>query len=227
MLGATGTATGALATMIAAGGFFGGAGPPAAPPRKVRATLDGAVFDEWPSENGDSWSEGAAHVEPECNWWNGSVTFTSELCSHFSLSRMASNSAGRAIERAVRCAAWHETECVLSPEVGVSIPAAFVYDPGGVGMRMIIAPRLLPAVALEDLPPGATPVDSPDVRTVRVHDVTEGTNGRVLELNYTTRIEFLPGGSRAPVSETLSGSDSYCVQLLRAAFSEECWRNLD
>lgn len=213
--------------MLAAGGFFGGGGPPPPPPPEVRATLDGAVFDEWPSEAVDSWLEGAAHVEPECNWWNGSVTFTSDLCSHFSLSRMASNSAGRAIERAVRCAAWYETECVLSPEVGVSIPAAFVYDPEGVGMRMIIAPRVLPPLAHAHLPDGASPVDGPDVRTVRVQDVTERTNGRVVEFNYTTRVEFLPGGSRAPVSETLTGSDSYCVQLLRAAFSEDCWRKLD
>jgi hypothetical protein len=128
---------------------------------------------------------------------------------------MASNSASRAIERAVRCAAWHETECVLSPEVGVSIPAAFVYDPESTGMRMIIAPRVLPSM------------DTVDVRTVRVQDITEKTNGRVLEFNFSTRVEFLPGGSRAPVSETLTGSDAYCVQLLRAAFSEDCWRNLD
>lgn len=225
MLGATGTAGGALATVLAAGGLFGG-GPPPSPP-KVRATVDGAVFDDWASEANDYWSEGAAGVEPECRWWNGSVTFTSDLCSHFSLSRMASNSAGRAIERAVRCAAWHETECVLSPEIGVSIPAAFVYDPEGSGMRMIIAPRVLPPVALKDLPPGATPLDVPDVRTVRVQDVTEKTNGRVLEFNHTLRAEFLPGGSRAPVSETFTGSDAYCVQLLRAAFSEECWSRLD
>lgn len=228
MLGGAGTLTGTLATMLAAGGLFGGGPPP--PPPKVRATVDGAVFDEWASEVNDQyWSEGAAHVEPECQWWNGSVTFTSDLCSHFSLSRMASNSAGRAIERAVRCAAWHETECVLSPEIGVSIPAAFVYDPESAGMRMIIAPRMLPLI----LPAQPVSVGEPekpyafDVRTVRVQDVTEKTNGRVLELNYTTRIEFLPGGSRAPVSETLTGSDSYCVQLLRSAFSEDCWRNLD
>lgn len=227
MIGATGTATGALATVLAAGGLFGGGTPPPPPP-KVGATVDGAVFDEWASEANDHyWSEGAAGVEPECRWWNGSVTFTSDLCSHFSLSRMASNSAGRAIERAVRCAAWHETECILSPEVGVSIPAAFVYDPEGTGMRMIIAPRMLPPLQHRDLPEGASPLAAPDVRTVRVQDITEKTNGRVLEMNYTTRIEFLPGGSRAPVSETLTGSDSYCVQLLRAAFSEDCWRNLD
>jgi len=217
MLGTPTAVTGTIATVLAASGFFGGKAPPAALP-EVRATRDGAVFEEWASEGGDLWSEGSAHVEPECNWWNGSVTYTSDLCSHFSLSRMASNSAGRAIERAVRCAAWYETECVLSPEIGVGMPAAFVYNPETTGMRMIIAPRIVPETESEaDL----------DIRTVRVQDVTERTNGRVTEMNYTTRVEFLPGGSRAPVSETLQGSDAYCIQLLREAFSDDCWRNLD
>ena len=139
--------------------------------------------------------------------------YTSDLCSHFSLSRMASNSAGRAIERAVRCAAWFETECVISPEIGVSIPAAFVYDPEGKGMRMLIAPRILD--------PGN------DTRTVRVQDPEEKTGGRITELNHTIRVEYLPGGSRTPVSEALNGSDAYCVQMLRSAFVDECWQQLD
>ena len=96
-------------------------------------------------------------------------------------------------------------------------------------MRMIIAPRVLPTIRAAQATSVGKPerLDVPDVRTVRVQDVTGKTNGRVLEMNYTTRVEFLPGGSRAPAIETLIGSDSYCVQLLRAAFSEDCWRNLD
>jgi hypothetical protein len=125
---------------------------------------------------------------------------------------MASSGASRAIERAVRCAAFFETECVLSPEIGVSIPAAFVYDPSGEGMRMLIAPRIL---------------DGNDTRTVRVQDPEENTNGWILELNRTIRVEYLPGGSRTPVSESLTGSDAYCVQLLRSAFVDECWQQLD
>ena len=172
------------------------------------------MFAHWAMDDETLWSEGQ-YIEPNCSWWNGSVTYTSDLCSHFSLSRMASNSAGRAIERAVRCAAHYETECVISPEIGVSIPAAFVYDPEGSGMRMLIAPRVLPQAT------------TPDVRTVRVQDPEEQTSGRLVEFNHSVRIEYLPGGSRAPVSETLNGSDAYCVQLLRAAFVDECWQQLD
>ena len=210
-LGATG---GGLMTLIAASSWYGGALPERV---VVPATENGAVFAHWTMDDETLWGDGQ-HVEPNCTWWNGSVSYTSDLCSHFSLSRMASNNAGRAIERAVKCAAQYETECVLSTEIGVSIPAAFVYDPKGSGMRMLIAPRILPQV---------DSTSPPDVRTVRVQDPEGQTSGRLVEFNYTVNIEYLPGGSRAPVSETINGSDAYCVQLLRAAFVEECWAQLD
>lgn len=206
-LGVGGAGSG-LVALLATSSWYGST---PTPPTAVPATLDGAVFAPWPTED-DAY---AAEEVPQCAWWNGSVVYTSDLCSHFSLSRMASNSAGRAVERAVKCAARFETECVISPEIGVSIPAAFVYDPEGSGMRMIIAPRLL------------RPGPSDDVRYVRIQDPTEQTAGRVTALNHSVRIEYLPGGSRAPVSEVLSGSDAYCVQLLRAAFAPECWEQLD
>lgn len=117
----------------------------------------------------------------------------------------------------------------------MSVPAAFVYDPSGVGMRMIIAPRVLPYVKPPE--PGSTPASGsvaegqapsiPEPKAVRVQDPEQKTNGRVVEFNNSLTVEYLPGGSRVPVSETLVGSDAYCVQLLRAAFSEECWAQLD
>lgn len=187
-----------------------------APPPTVPATKNGAVFDHWALDDVGSWTEESEHLEPNCTFWNGSVVFKSDLCSHFSLSRMASNSAGRAIDRAVRCAAWYETECVLAPEVGVSIPAAFVYHPEGNGMKMMIAPRILP------------PADGTvDTRNIRVQDPEEKTNGHTALFNHTISVEYLPGGSRTPVIEELRGSEAYCVQLLRAAFHEDCWAALD
>lgn len=206
------SSAGGLVTVLAASSWLSASPPPAIP--VVSATKDGAVFQKWAMDDESVWTEGqSTQMEPNCTWWNGTVTYTSDLCSHFSLSRMASSSAGRAIDRAVRCAAWFETECVISPEIGVSIPAAFLYDPEGDGMRMLIAPRIINA--------------GNDTRTVRVQDPEERTNGRVVEFNHTVRVEYLPGGSRAPITETLSGSDAYCVQLLRSAFVDECWQQLD
>lgn len=214
MVGAVGAGSSGLIALLATSSWYGNA--PSAPP-SVPATKDGAVFESWAMDEEAFWSEGAANAEPNCSWWNGSVVYTSDLCSHFSLSRMASSGAARAIDRAIRCAAWYQTECVIAPEIGVSIPAAFMYDPEGTGMRMLIAPRILPQA-------GAS---GKETRTVRIQDPEEKTNGRVATFNHTVHVEYLPGGSRAPVSEVLSGSDAFCVQLLRAAFVQECWDHLD
>ena len=192
-----------------------GSSPPPADVPVVPATKDNALFAHWDMDDDGLFADGVPS-EPNCTWWNGTVRFNSDLCSHFSLSRIASTSSGRAIDRALKCAAQYETECIISPEVGVSIPAAFVYDDtaDSTGMRMLIAPRILHPIGT-------------DTRSIRVQDPTEKTNGRVLELNHTILVEYLPGGSRAPVSEQLNGSNAYCVQLLRSAFVEECWSQLD
>lgn len=236
--------------MVGAGGALGGGGglvailatstwygavPPPHPLRVVPATPDNAVFSPWLLDDESIWSDDEP-PPPNCSWWNGTVVYSSDLCSHFSLSRMASNIASRATQRAVQCAAHADTDCVLSAEIGLSVPAAFVYDPSGVGMRMIIAPRVLPyakPLTPRNPPPGPdAPSDSsapagPEPKAVRIQDPEQKTNGRVVEFNNSVTVEYLPGGSRAPVSETLTGSDAYCVQLLRAAFSEECWAQLD
>lgn len=218
---AGGTGAGILGLVFTSGWL--GSSPPPSPRAVVPATKDNAVFEHWAMDDSSAWSADDGAVKPNCSWWNGSVAFTSDLCSHFSLSRMASSSAARAIQRAVLCAAHFETECVIAPEVGVGIPAAFIYDPEGSGMRMLIAPRIIH-------PPGSRRDSSQAasaVRAVRVQDPEQKTNGRVVEFNHTIDVEYLPGGSRAPVSERLNGSDAYCIQLLRSAFAQECWRQLD
>jgi hypothetical protein len=202
---------GALVTVVATSSWLGGA-PPPAPPPVVPATRGGAIFDHWAMDDESIFSENIV-VEPNCSFWNSSVVYTSELCSHFSLSRIATGMTSRAVDRAVKCAAWHETDCVISPEVGVSIPAAFVYDPEHSGLRMVVAPRLIQ-------------MDS-EVKTIRVADQTGNTNGFMREFNQTVKAEYLPGGSRTPVTEVFNGTDAYCIQMLRAAFDEDCWKALD
>lgn len=204
---------GGFMTFLATWSWIGGGPPPPQP--VVPATDDGAIFQKWTLDDQSVWADDTGPPpQPNCSFWNGTVMYSSDLCSHFSLSRLATHIASRATDRALRCAAWHETECVISPEIGVSIPAAFVYDPSGEGgMRMLIAPRIVD--------------NGNDLRTIRVQDPEEKTNGRVLKLNHTITVEYLPGGSRTPVSEVLNGSDAFCVQLLRSAFVDECWQHLD
>jgi hypothetical protein len=185
--------------------------PPGPPPPTVQApaTPEDALFETWPSEEGSFLED---RGPPECNFWNASVSYTSPLCNHFAIGRLASSAAPLAIERASRCAAHFETDCVLSSEIGLSFPSFFVYDPSTVSLRMLVAPRLIPT-------------EGPQV-SVKVNGQT-GASSWYAQFNTTVEIEYIPGGSRAPETEVLSGVDAFCAQLLRAAYADECWAALD
>jgi len=174
---------------------------------------EGELFKYWASDDESLWDLNEEVKPPECSFWDGSVQFESALCNHFSLSRISSSVHTKATGRALRCAAFVDTECVLSPEIGLSIPAAFVYD--GSGMKMIIAPTL-------------TNLENGKISKVRLQDPVDGSSRGVVEFNNSIKIEFMEGGgSRAPVVEVLTGADAFCVQLLRKAFDDSCWHALD
>ena len=186
--------------------------PPPPPPVLRPATKDDLLFDTWPSEDEATWS-GEEEPTPECDWFNGSVIYTSPVCSHFALSRLASSATSLAIERATRCATAFDVDCVLSAEVGLSVPALFVYDHETVSMRMLLAPSILA-------------VGGDQVR-VRVNAQDASSAAFYQRFNTTLDVAYMPGGRRAPVTETLNGSDAFCVQLLRSAYDRSCWEQLD
>lgn len=175
----------------------------------VERVTDGAVFNRWALDDFSMWDTGETPAA-ECTWNNGSVIYKSDFCSHFSLARLASTTASKAIERASKCSVAFESECILSPEIGLGIPAAFVPSEDGTNMAMLVAPRIIEAT---------------DSRHVKVDN--PGGKARVLKLNYTVRVEYLPGGSRTPVLADLHGPDAWCVQLLRKSFVPDCWAELD
>ncbi len=140
------------------------------------------------------------------------------LCSHFAISRLSSTPT-RAMERALNCAGAHATECVLSPEVGLAMPAAFVYmhDRGESSMKMLLAPRVV-----ETLDTAAT-------QHVRVAppDGDGVTDTRTFLFNRSVHVEYLDGSTRLMESTRLEGNAAYCVQLLRRAFEPGCWSRID
>lgn len=149
---------------------------------------------------------------PECAWWNGTGTHKPSLCSHFALSRMVSSITARAEERALECATHYQTECVLSFEIGVEVPSCFVYDAASSEMRMLIAPRVLV---------------SEGEASVRVQDPSNPAQSRLESFARTVEVEYLPAGSKRPVAEVFHNASAWCVQLLRAGISPECWEGLD
>lgn len=195
------------------------------------------LFTEWPSESagaleipvGESPEVTEARlqemktVEAKCEWYNASVTFSSDGCSPFSVSRLAVSMAPRALERASRCIRKWETDCILSTEIGLNLPAAFFYEADSFDLVMAIAPRILPP---EDQVEGAAEQDAPI--PVKVMDVTEQSGAEAtLPFLKNVTVEFVKGGSRAPKTTVLTGAPAYCVQLLRRAYDDSCWKSLD
>tara|TARA_B100000809_G_scaffold265919_1_gene326353 strand:+ start:1423 stop:2025 length:603 start_codon:yes stop_codon:yes gene_type:complete len=170
---------------------------------------ENSFMSTWPSE-----SIAGNDLPPECMFWNQSVVFSDEMCSLFVVNRAAS-AYSSASARAMRCAAEFGVECVLSPEIGLAMPAAFLYDYETSSMRMLIAPKLVPHES-EQLHVRVSPPDSDGI-----------TQTRTLVLNDTVRVEYLDGQSKALGTGYLRNGEAYCVQLLRQSFEPACWKALD
>lgn len=175
----------------------------------VKVNEDDSLLAYWPSE-----AYGApADAKPECEFYDFKRQFEATLCNHYTIGRSSSLPA-RAGERALRCAAAHGTECILSAEIGLAIPAAFLYSESG-RMVTVLGPKLLQ-------------LDS-DQRHVRVAppDGDGLTDTKTLLLNHSIRVEYLDAASRTMATAEFTGQRAYCVQLLRVAFEQRCWDQLD
>ena len=180
----------------------------------LKVNDDDSLLAHWQSEEFDA----SAEEQPECMWWKLSHTYDGTLCSHFTIGRLSTTPA-RARARAQSCAAARGTECVLSPEVGLAVPAAFLNDHEKGEMVMVLAPRLLP---LEN--PGMA-----RLQHVRVGppDGDGLTDTRTFLFNTTIRAEFFDGITKKMHSREFHNSEAYCVQLLRESFEKSCWQKLD
>ena len=179
------------------------------PPPVVHVNEHSGLMSAWPSE-----AIGSSGLPPECAFWNESVIFSDEMCSLFVVNRAAAAYAS-ASARAMRCTAAYGTECVLSPEVGLAMPAAFLYDHTTSTMRMLIAPKLVPFES-NQTHVRVSPPDSDGVTQTRTH-----------VLNETVRVEYLDGQSKGLGTGLLQQEEAFCVQLLRLAFEPACWKALD
>ena len=180
------------------------------PPKPVVYVNDGNHFlSAWPSE-----AISGSSLPPECTFWNLSVVFSSEMCSLFVVNRAAA-AYQQASARALRCAAAYGVECVLSSEIGLAMPAAFLHDYESSSMRMLIAPKLLPRES-EPVHVRVAPPDSDGV-----------TSTRTMVLNKTVMVEYLDGKTKQLHSEALSMDAAFCVQLLRHSFEPACWQGLE
>lgn len=166
----------------------------------------GQLFSEW--EDGTV----------QCEWWNGTYTYSTDLCNSFAVTRLSASDVQKALDRANRCAALGTTDCVLNGEIGLAVPSAFIYDASEAGLRMLIAPRVLEL---------DSEVQQVTVKTIRMMDPTGVHPNQLFEFNTSVRVEFLKGGSRSVETLQLTGNDAYCLQTLRRSIVPACWQALD
>lgn len=188
----------------------------------VEITPSGGIFSEWPLD-----SDG--NEENACSFWNATHFYSPRTCDTFGVSRLSVSNANRAVERAIKCAAQFDTQCVLSGEIGFSAPAAFLYDAES-GFRMVLAPRIVAPPNPTDGAgaSGSQESDSSDQsKLVRLQDPAESASNVLFKFNSSVTVEYMTPGSRAVIVETLTGNDAYCVQALRASVSPACWTELD
>ena len=133
------------------------------PKPEVHLNEHSSFKSAWPIEAIGSTSG----LPPECAFWNQSVIFSDEMCSLFVVNRAAA-AYPSASARAMRCTAAFGTECVLSPEIGLAMPAAFLYNHATSSMRMLNAPKLLPHESKQQHV-RVSPPDSDGITQTRTH----------------------------------------------------------
>jgi hypothetical protein len=180
-----------------------------------------------------------ASAAPECRFVDGSRVYESKLCTHFVIGRAAS-SPPKAFARALACAAKFQTSCVLSPEIGLAVPAVFLVH--ATQTTMLLAPRV-------HAPPDNSTVG------VRLRDPSNALNTRKVRFNKTVSVSYMvrcsdaaaaeprprvrawhvdpassgaqDGRSRRQESRVFDGGDAHCISFLRVSFAPSCWENLD
>ena len=192
----------ATSLLFATNSFWGDAPPP-------RVELDRSFLAEWIDDGSGP---------PPCAFYNGSYRYGGGLCSHLALARMTAATQQEALTRALACAVHYETDCLLSPEVRFSVPAAFVYDQEA-GLRMLIAPKLVPMPSTAGVNVTEKLVSFQDPRTER--------SATQLRFHSAVFAEYQPGSTRGLATRVLDGAEAYCVQMLRLAFDDDCWKQID
>ena len=165
----------------------------------------GEVLAPWPTPNDEE------HTDPACKWWDGVHEYTSNSCDSFSVSRISRMTFSQATDRARRCAASANTECILSNEIGLDIPSAFVYDVKD-GLRMLVAPRILAGDR---------------EATIRFLHPTNQREHTQFLFNRTITAEYTRGDARTVETATFYDMDAFCIQALRRSIAGSCWEQLD
>jgi hypothetical protein len=149
-----------------------------------------------------------------CMPYNYTYQLTADFCSLLTLSRLSSNTMATALERAEQCLLKTSSECVLSFEIGLALPAAFINDHKRGEIVTVIAPKLIELS------------DEHTHQTTSVRASNPRGQYRDYIMNTSIYVEYM--NENRHLEKTVFHNDSaYCIQLLRLAYINHCWISLD
>jgi len=157
----------------------------------------------------------ASFSKHDCNWVVPQGAESLSGCSKLAIRHYSERDAQNDLTAASFCAVEHETDCVLGIEVGLHMPAVFVYSPSD-GMRMLMAPTIL-----------NHSTEPYQQKNIRVSNPGNAEESDILAFYPEINVEYFAGGTKMLRTEVLRGAPAYCVQLLRSVISKECWEAMD
>ena len=153
----------------------------------------------------------------ECLWWSPELGNDTDTVCEPSMTRrlLGLERLDRSLQRATRCAVRASEVCVLSHEVGLELPGAFVWNASESRMRLFLMPRThvvvdarVKRVAL--FPPGSRA------------GVYGDAHSTILELAQEVGVEHYDAWTRQLRSDVVREDAAYCLQLLRTSVPAEC-----
>ena len=215
----TAGATGVLFSFLASTGILPLPLGDAELPLMAEVDVDTGLLAAWRSEDLFDTAEdsGGVPFHGECEFFNFTRQSNTEFCEPFAVTRVQTSLTTTATDRALRCAAKHDVECVLSIEVGYAVPAAFVLDAKApTGVRERVAPRIVS----EETPGDDEPLH------VRVANPEDSLATRVVRFHKRVTVDFMTANKQMK-RETFEDAAAFCVQLLRVSYAPRCWSKLD
>jgi len=157
----------------------------------------------------------------ECEWYTPDMGILEELpCSAIDLRRATGAELYNALDKAERCARASGETCLLSHEVGFSVPAVFVYNASIAKMRAVLVPSA-ERPFLDVQPKARVLVGDPLEAIMQSGDVRT----RDYIFSKSIKVKFLGATSGIGLRDEytiLEDSDAYCVQLLNNTLSDAC-----
>jgi hypothetical protein len=161
------------------------------------------------------------HKASECEWYTPDMGILEELpCAAIDLRRATGAELYTALDKAERCARASGETCLLSHEVGLSVPAVFVYNASLAQMRAILVPSADRAY-FDEQPKARVLVGDPLEATMQSGDI----RAKDYIFAKSIKVKFLGAASGMGLRDeytTLEDTEAYCVQLLNSTLNDAC-----